>query len=113
MTLVPTVAHYCCVKCEQLVTHEIVHISDDLKHNTHLAKLFTSKSTEVLKANYVNIHKLIKFMDQAPPCTTTKLPSTIWLIPKYLHRGIIFVQDMAKTLVILVLEGSSKESIDW
>ena len=36
VTMVATVAHYHCVKCEQLVTHEIVHISDDLKHNAHL-----------------------------------------------------------------------------
>ena len=64
--MMPTVAHYCCIKCEQLVTHEIVHISDDLKHDAHLVKLFTSTSIEVLKANKVEIHKIIKFMDQAP-----------------------------------------------
>ena len=66
VTLMPTVAHFHCVKCEQLVTHEIVHISDDLKHDAHLVKLFTSKSIEVLKANKVEIHKIIEFMDKAP-----------------------------------------------
>ena len=62
----PTVAHYHCAKCEQLVAHEIVHISDDLKHNAHLVKLFTSKSIEVLKSNNVDILKIIEFTDQAP-----------------------------------------------
>ena len=62
----PTVAHYCCVKCEQLVTHEIVHITDDLKHDAHLVKLFTSKSIEVLKAHNVEKQKIIKFTDQVP-----------------------------------------------
>ena len=62
----PTVAHYHYLKCEQLVTHEIVHITDDLKHDAHLVKLFTSKSIEVLKANNVDICKIIKFMDQVP-----------------------------------------------
>ena len=66
VALMPTVAHYCCVKCEQLVTHEIVHITDDLKHNAHLVKLFTSKSIKVLKANNAEIHKIIKFTYQAP-----------------------------------------------
>ena len=62
----PTVAHYHCVKCEQLVTHEIVHITDDLKHDAHLVKLFTSRSIEVLKVNNEDVLEVIKFMDQAP-----------------------------------------------
>ena len=64
VTLMPTVAHYRCPKSEQLVTHEIVHISGDLKHDAHLVKLFTSKSIEVLKSNNVDICKIIEFMDQ-------------------------------------------------
>ena len=107
--MMPTVAHYCCVKCEQLVTHEIVHISDDLKHDAHLVKLFTSTSIEVLKGNKVEIHKIIKFMDQAPSQCKNKLPLTTWQIPKFLHRGIILEQGMAKVHVMLVLGGSSKE----
>ena len=66
VTLMPTVAHYRYVKCEQLVTHEIVHITDDLKHDAHLVKLFTAWSIEVLKANNVDIHKILEFTDQAP-----------------------------------------------
>ena len=44
VTLMPTVAHYKCSKCQQLVTHEIVHVSDDMKHDAHLVKMFTEKS---------------------------------------------------------------------
>ena len=36
VTLMPTVAHFKCSKCHQLATHEIVHISDDMKHDAHL-----------------------------------------------------------------------------
>ena len=66
VTLMPTVTHYHCVKCEQLVTHEIVHVTDDLKHDAHLVNLFMSKSIEVLRGNNVDIHKIIKFTYQAP-----------------------------------------------
>ena len=48
------------------MTHRIVHTTCDLKHDAHLVKLFTTKSIEVLKANNVDIHKILKFMDQAP-----------------------------------------------
>ena len=66
VTVMPTVAHYKCSKCHQLVTHEIVHISDDMKHDAHLVKVFTQKSIQMLRLNHVNICKLIKFTDQAP-----------------------------------------------
>ena len=62
----PTVAHFKCGKCHQLATHEIVHISDDLKHDAHLVKVFTQKSIQVLKSNNVNICKIIEFTDQVP-----------------------------------------------
>ena len=44
VTLMPTVAHFKCSKCHQLATHEIVHISDDMKHDAHLVKVFTKKA---------------------------------------------------------------------
>ena len=66
VTLMPTVAHYKCSKCQQLVTHEIVNVSDDMKHDAHLVKMFTEKSIQVLKDNNVNIRKIIEFTDQAP-----------------------------------------------
>ena len=66
VTLMPTVAHYKCSKCQQLVTHEIVHVTDDMKRDAHLVKMFTDKSIQVLKDNKVNIRKIIEFTDQAP-----------------------------------------------
>ena len=66
VTLMPTVAHFKCSKCHQLATHGIVHISDDMRHDAHLVKVFTQKSIEVLKSNNVNICKMIEFTDQAP-----------------------------------------------
>ena len=43
-----------------------MHISDDMKHDDHLVKVFTQKSIQVLRSNHINIHKIIKFTDQAP-----------------------------------------------
>ena len=66
VTIMPTVAHYICSICKGMVTHEIVHVSDDLKHDAHLVKVFTERSEKVLKQNKVPIHKIIEFTDQAP-----------------------------------------------
>ena len=65
VTVMPTVANYKCCKYEQLVTHDIVHITDDMKHDVHIVKMFTEKSIKVLQNNNVNIHKIIKFTNQA------------------------------------------------
>ena len=35
ITVMPTVTHYRCVKCHQLTTHEIVHVSEAVSY-THL-----------------------------------------------------------------------------
>ena len=91
VTIIPTVAHYKCCKCEQLVTHEIVHVTDDMKHVAHIMKMFTEKSIKVMQNNNVNIRKIIKFTDQAPPSTKTKQPSIISPAVKYQHRKIILV----------------------
>ena len=66
VTVMPTVAHYKCVKCHQLTTHEIVHVSEDFKHDAHLVKVFTARLVSVLKENNVDICKIIEFTDQAP-----------------------------------------------
>ena len=66
VTIMPTVAHYICATCKGMVTHEIVHVSDDMRHNGHLVKAFTERSEKVLKQNKVLICKIIEFMDQAP-----------------------------------------------
>ena len=62
----PTVAHYICRICKGMVTHEIVHVSDDLKHDAHLVKRFTERAEQVLQNNSVPICKIIEFTDQAP-----------------------------------------------
>ena len=38
VTIMPTVVHYRCPKCHQLTTHDIVHITDDLKHDALLVR---------------------------------------------------------------------------
>ena len=49
-----------------MVTHEMVHISEDLKHDAHLVKKFTERTEQVLQNNGIEIHKIIEFTDQAP-----------------------------------------------
>ena len=68
VTMMPTVAHYICPKkdCNGLVTHEIVHISPDLKHDAHVAKQFTTLAIDVIRKNGIKIHKIVQFTDQAP-----------------------------------------------
>ena len=66
VTVMPTVAHYVCSTCKGMVTHEIVHVSEDMKHDAHLVKVFTERSEKVLKDNKVPIRKIIEFTDQAP-----------------------------------------------
>ena len=59
VTIIPTVVHYRCTKCNQLVTY-------DIKHDAHMVKIFRERSINVLKQNNINICKIIEFMDQAP-----------------------------------------------
>ena len=49
-----------------MVTHEIVHVSEDLKHDAHLVKQFTTKAISILEESKIPIHKIIEFTDQAP-----------------------------------------------
>ena len=48
VTLHPTVAYYTFPSdvCSKIVTHEVVHVSDDLKHDAHLVKKFHSKTLQ-------------------------------------------------------------------
>ena len=66
VTVMPTVAHYLCPQCHGNVTHEIVHISEDLKHDAYLVKVFTNRSEQILQNSGITIRKIIEFMDQAP-----------------------------------------------
>ena len=68
----PTVDHYICSTCKGIVTHEMIHVSEDLKHDAHLVKKFTERSEQVLQNNAIEICKIIKFTDQAPSQYKTK-----------------------------------------
>ena len=68
VTIHPSCITYRCPVegCNQLVLHEIVHISDDTNHDAHLVKKFQKSNIEILKKRGVVIRKLIEFTDQAP-----------------------------------------------
>ena len=56
VTVMPTVAHYVCSTCKGMVTHEIVHVSEDMKHDAHLVKVFQrdqKKCSKITKYRYV------------------------------------------------------------
>ena len=105
VTLMPTVVHYKCSKCQQLVTHEIVHVSDDKKHDTHLVKMLTEKSIQVFKDNNVNICKIIEFTDQAPSQYKNKIAFTYLTNSDIPTQKITLVLDMVRAHVMLVLGG--------
>ena len=66
VTVMPMVAHYLCTQCKCMVTHEMVHISDELKHDAHLVKAFTPQSEQILEDSGIAICKIIEFTHQAP-----------------------------------------------
>ena len=75
VTLHPTVAYFKCPTsiCDKISTHEVVHISDDPKHDAHIVKRFNEKTISVLKKRGIPIHKIIQFTDQAPSQYKNKL----------------------------------------
>ena len=68
VTMHPSCISYRCPVngCNQVVLHEVVHLSDDLKHDAHLVKRFQSANIEILTRRGVPIRKMIEFTDQAP-----------------------------------------------
>ena len=68
VTLHPSCITYRCPvrDCNQVVLHEIVHITDDLKHDAHLVKKFQAANVELLQKHGVQICKIIEFTDQVP-----------------------------------------------
>ena len=68
VTIHPSSISYCCPidGCNTVVLHEIVHITDDLKHDTHLVKKFQAENLKILRKHGVQIRKIVEFMDQAP-----------------------------------------------
>ena len=66
VTLHPTVVYFRCKGCNNILTHEIGHVSNDLKHDAHLVKKFNEETFEVLHDRGIDIHKIIIFSDPAP-----------------------------------------------
>ena len=68
VTVHPSIARYTCKQpgCKKLVMHEVVHVTDDLKHDAHIVKNFRARTVEVLQKNNVAVCKIIEFTDQAP-----------------------------------------------
>ena len=68
VTIHPSCISYRCPvdDCNQVVLHEIVHISDDGKHDAHLVKKFQIANMQILQRRGVQIRKIIEFTDQAP-----------------------------------------------
>ena len=52
VTLHPAVAYYICPNenCNKMVTYELVHSSNDLKHDAHLVKHFHHTTVQKLKS---------------------------------------------------------------
>ena len=68
VTIHPSSVSYRCPiqDCNKVVLYEIVHISNDLKHDAHLVKNFQAENIKILKKRGVDICKLVEFTDQAP-----------------------------------------------
>ena len=56
----------------------LVHITDDLKHDTHLVKKFQAANVELLQKCGVQICKIIEFTDQVP--SQYKNRSAFWYL---------------------------------
>ena len=52
--------------CCELVLHEVVVISDDLKHDAHLVKKMTNDMLAIVKKRGVEVRKMYEYTDQAP-----------------------------------------------
>ena len=60
-----TVVYYrCSVDDCCLVTHEVVHVSNDLKHDAYLVEKFHATTMNVLEQDNLLVHQNIKFGDQ-------------------------------------------------
>ena len=108
VTVMPTIAHYLCPECHGNVTHEIVHVSDDLKHDSHFVKVFTNRSEQILEDSVIMIHKIIEFTHQAPSQYKNKTAFHYLKGQKFTVVKNCLVSIMGRVHVMLVLGGSSK-----
>ena len=104
-TIHPSVAMYPCMQqgCNKLVMHEVVHLSDDLKHNAHIVKNFRTRTVEALRKNNVEVRKLYSLQTKLHHNTKIKQHSTIWLKMIFPLNVTSLVLDMAKGHVMPVL----------
>ena len=52
--------------CNELVKHDIVHISNDKTHDSHLVRKMMKATWPILRRQNVSIRKIIEWTDQAP-----------------------------------------------
>ena len=83
VTLHPTLVYFRWQDCNNISTHEIGHVSNDLKHDAHLVKKFNKKTLQVLEDRGIAICKLIIFSDQVPSQYKNKTAF------KYIHNNIL------------------------
>ena len=68
VTLHPICVTYRCPidGCNELVLHEVVHVSDDMTHDAHLVRKMLKNTFPILRQRGVEIKKIIEWSDQAP-----------------------------------------------
>ena len=59
--------------------HEVVHSSDDLKHDAHIVKHFRTRTVEALHKNNVEVCIMFNLQTKLHHNTKIKQHSTIWL----------------------------------
>ena len=52
--------------CDEIVLHEVVAISDDLKHDAHLVQKMTNDMLKIVRKRGVTLRKIYEYTDQAP-----------------------------------------------
>lgn len=67
-TLHPVVCFYLCLTCRKkkhLVKHEVICISEDLKHDSSAVKAYEDVALEVLRESRIDVRRVIQFTDNA------------------------------------------------
>ena len=62
-TVHPIVCYYTCNCCEHTVTHSIIAISDDLKHDCFAAEAFLERTYSLLKENGIVVNHCVQWTD--------------------------------------------------
>ena len=70
----PFVCNYLCQKCSALVTHEIVCISDDLKHDAYAVREFEIHAIKLLRQHGVQVDSFYEWCDNCSSEFKSKSP---------------------------------------